>query len=297
MSPEPQPPGGESDDFQMDREGQSYLDREDDISESTMSLEQMQAFSSNEFGARNLQSLQENERRERDEQAQQVQRLGRGLKGCLPVALLGALGLIVAILVVMAALPDEEGRLRPTDEVLLGPSRTPSESPRESSSETPSESPSEIPGSDTASAPSVADLPPGAMLFTGTSGGPIGCIPCDGQSRFLSLRSNGVVVGNGEMLRVATPWTVPGQITSFGARLSGPNKGRYGVNLFYPETMEYGPGVALEIGQQSAVYQWTPERDGTVKVGVPAVIIVGEGGNIEAKGTQTLEWWFVFQPD
>ena len=66
-----------------------------------------------------------------------------------------------------------------------------------------------------------------------------------------------------------------------------------------PVATEAGP-VATEAGpvaEQAMVFQWTPERDGTVHAGRPVAIIVGEGGNLEATGEYELEWWFVLQPD
>ena len=86
-----------------------------------------------------------------------------------------------------------------------------------------------------------------------------------------------------------------------GARLTAPNKGRYGVNLWI-NNAEYGPGVALEIGQQSAEYEWSPRRDGPVHAGDQIAIIVGEQGTVDdrgvpvAQGEYELEWWFVVQP-
>lgn len=59
--------------------------------------------------------------------------------------------------------------------------------------------------------------------------------------------------------------------------------------------------MALEVGQQSAVYRWHPERDGPLTAGSQVAIIVGEGGVVDdegvptARGDDQLEWWFVFQ--
>lgn len=139
------------------------------------------------------------------------------------------------------------------------------------------------------------------MLFQGSSGDPIGCIACDGQSRFLSLERRGVGVGNASSGEFDTAWELEGQVLEFGARITAPNKGRYGVNLWI-DGATYGPGVALEIGEQSAVYKWTPERDGTIRSGHQMAIIVGEAGIVDddgvpvAQGDYQLEWWFTFRP-
>ena len=150
--------------------------------------------------------------------------------------------------------------------------------------------------------PAEADLPQGVMLFTGSSGGPIGCIACDGQSRFLALDREGVGVGNVSAAEFERQWDLDGEVLQFGARITAPNKGRYGVNLWI-DGATYGPGVALEIGERSAEYQWSPERDGTLRAGTRMAIIVGEAGTVDDEGVPTaqgdyeLEWWFTFQPD
>ncbi len=95
------------------------------------------------------------------------------------------------------------------------------------------------------------------MLFTGSSGAPIGCIGCDGQSRFLALEREGVGGGNASAVQFERPWDLDGKVLRFGARITAPNKGRYGVNLWI-DGATYGPGVALEIGERSAQYQWSP---------------------------------------
>lgn len=145
--------------------------------------------------------------------------------------------------------------------------------------------------------PANSALPDGAVLYTGTSGGRIGCITCDGQSRFLSIEGPGVVVGDEGMTSQATTWLKDGQFLEFGANVSGPNKGRYGFNLFSgPAT--YFNGCSMEIGSTSCLQA----RPGPVSKGTPLVIIIGEGGTMvdnkpASKGDFVVDWWFVFQPE
>lgn len=256
-----------------------------------------------------------------------VERTGRNLKGCLPPALVGVIAIIAVIILMVnrddgssasADCPASAPSLGadPPLQLISATQSCPSEDQADDAAEGDDEGdadegeqgdgadgpggPVEVSDGVTTNVakPSEDDLPEGAMLFSGSSAGPIGCIPCDGQSRFMSVEADGAVVGNAAAGSVATTWEEDGQITSFGARLSTPNPGgRYGINFFYADTFEYGPGVAIEVDQQSAEYQWTPSRDGTVHAGRPVVIIVGEGGNTVATGEWSLEWWFVFQPD
>ena len=154
-----------------------------------------------------------------------------------------------------------------------------------------------LPG-DVFAPPAVEDLPEGAVLYTGSSGDPIGCITCDGGSRFLSIEHPGVVVGDVGMTSQATPWPEAGQVLEFGANLSGPNKGRYGFNVFNGPTT-YLSGCSMEIGSTSCLQA----REGPhVEKGMPLVIIIGEGGTMKgnqpaSRGDFVVDWWFVFQPD
>jgi hypothetical protein len=147
-------------------------------------------------------------------------------------------------------------------------------------------------------APDPEDIPEGATLYTGTSGDQLGCITCDGQSRFLSIKHPGVVVGNEGMTSQAVTWPESGQILEFGANLSGPNKGRYGFNVFSGPTT-YLNGCSMEIGEVSCLQAREAPH---VEKGMPLVIIIGEGGTMvngkpASKGDFTVDWWFVFQPD
>ena len=221
------------------------------------------------------------------------------LRGCLPAALVGVVGIIlVAIIVIVLA----QDRSIDSPDLGLDPDQTPAAStaPASTGSAQPTPDDSSIPvttgdpASDGAAGgpPAAESLPAGAILVKGRSGGPIGYIASDGQFRFLSLKSPGVVVG--DPTSTNTPWTQNGQVLEFGARLSGANQGRYGVNLYIDGTT-YGPGVALEVGQRSAVTKF--DGNGPLQAGQELSIIVGEAGNLAEKGDNSLQWWFVFQPD
>ena len=192
----------------------------------------------------------------------------------------------------------------------------PSPDPSDDPSDDPSEDPSEVgatdgpltsadlpddgvglPG-DVFAPPAEEDLPEGAVLYTGSSGDPIGCITCDGGSRFLSIEHPGVVVGDVGMTSQATSWPEAGQILEFGANLSGPNKGRYGFNVFNGPTT-YLNGCSMEIGSTSCLQAREAPH---VEKGMPLVIIIGEGGTMKgnqpaSRGDFVVDWWFVFQPD
>ena len=70
-------------------------------------------------------------------------------------------------------------------------------------------------------------------------------------------------------------WKQKGQFTEFGANISGPNKGRYGYNLFANGTT-YMAGCSMEIGETSCRQQ----RPNDVAKGDLISIIIGEGGTM-----------------
>lgn len=155
-------------------------------------------------------------------------------------------------------------------------------------------------------APDPGSLAPGAKLFKGESGDPIGFIAQDGASRFISLDAPGVAKGDAAGRAIAIVWDFgPGKVTSFGANLhTTDNKGRYGVNLFRNvsptgattgTTAElYLHGCAIEVGQTSCEVDLAgpPVVDGD-----KVTIIIGEQGHADATGAFSMDWWFVFQPD
>ncbi len=224
--------------------------------------------------------------------------------GCTPRVLAGiSIGVVIAVIMVMIGinvLGDDESKCptaaRAGGEVLLAADDCGLDVATTVAATTSGSGSSNV-----VAPPNPDDLPSGVLLFQGRSGDPIGCIACDGQSRFLSLEERGVGVGNLTMGDFATTWKLDGKVLQFGARITAPNKGRYGVNLWI-DGAQYGPGVALEIGEQAAQYQWSPERDGTLRSGHLVAIIVGEAGIVDddgvpvAQGDYELQWWFTFEP-
>jgi hypothetical protein len=167
--------------------------------------------------------------------------------------------------------------------------------------ESDSEAPEDAASTDTAGNPLYGPpdedaLPPGAVLYQGSSGDQIGCITCDGASRFLSIEHPGVGVGDPARPAMEIVWKEKGQFAEFGANISGPNKGRYGYNLFANGTT-YMAGCSMEIGQTSCRQQ----RPNDVARGDRISIIIGEGGTmvngqVASKGNFIVDWWFVFVP-
>jgi hypothetical protein len=144
--------------------------------------------------------------------------------------------------------------------------------------------------------PAPEKLGPGDQLFEGSSGGPLGCIACDGQSRFIHIENNTTAKGNDMRAGQEIVWPADGTVVEFGANANGPNKGRYGFNLFV-NGAQYGPGCAMEIGETSC----KQNRPGPLAKGDRVTIIVGEAGTVDKgvpveHGEFTLSWWFVFQP-
>ena len=223
----------------------------------------------------------------------------RGGAGCSPVLLIG----IVLIMLILTAVGISQDWFA-ADEPSSGSSTAVSSSTSPSSSsttsdiappsESASESASEPPTGGSYKPPAEADLPPGARLYRGTSGFFLGCITCDGESRFLSIAYPGVSVGNAAQMEFV--WRRKGQFVEFGANASGPNKGRYIYNLFANGTT-YVAGCSMEIGQTSCRQQ----RPNDIARGDRIVIIVSEGGTMvngqaASKGNFRVDWWFVFVP-
>lgn len=147
--------------------------------------------------------------------------------------------------------------------------------------------------------PSESSLPAGRHLVKGSSGGPIGCITCDGQFRYLSLEGPGVAVGPEGMAAKQTTWDRDTIVLEFGANASGPNQGRYGISLFV-NGKDYVAGCALEIGSTSCRLEF-PEAE--FYTGDTGVIQIGEGGTmtedgkVADEGRFSIQWWFVYEDD
>lgn len=159
----------------------------------------------------------------------------------------------------------------------------------------------------TAPAPNPATLPPGAILFKGTSGDQIGCIRCDGMTRFLSITGPGVVASDASGRSIeAFTWEKNGKVVSFGANLNtGSNDGRYGFAVF--RTIPASPPTTSPSGEADSPYRagcaievhntaCRSDREGApLFAGDKIAISVGEAGT--GGGEYTCDWWFVFQPD
>jgi hypothetical protein len=136
-------------------------------------------------------------------------------------------------------------------------------------------------------------------LYEGTSGGELGCIACDGQSRFIHIARSTTKSGDAQRAAQEMVWKDDSVVVDFGVRIGKPNRGRYGINLFINGT--YGAGCAIETGSTSCrldpAREWPP-----LKAGDRVTIIVGEAGTVDEdgvpieKGDWVLNWWFVVEP-
>lgn len=170
------------------------------------------------------------------------------------------------------------------------------------------------------SPPNVGDLPKGAILFQGVSGAEIGCIPCDGAFRIMSIDGPGVTLSNAggapETALLSAPLTADGVITRLGVRLSSADGGNWTLNVRCKNTDVPGScgspsdatvnassgttGFALAcsvpVGATTCV-RWDPEEGRKVKAGDQLALAVGNPGKPFTQGHFTMEWWFVFEPD
>jgi hypothetical protein len=151
-----------------------------------------------------------------------------------------------------------------------------------------------------AATPVQAALPAGQVLYQGTSGGELGCITCDGQSRFISIEGSTTASGDAARAGQEIVWPEDGGVVDLGVRFSRPNRGRHGINLFVNGA--YSAGCAMETGGSSCRVA-AGQDPSVLKAGDRVTIIVGEAGTLDEDGVPVeqgdfvLEWWFVFQPD
>jgi hypothetical protein len=148
--------------------------------------------------------------------------------------------------------------------------------------------------------PDAADLAPGQVLYEGTTGGQLGCIACDGQSRFINIKKSTTALGDAERAGQEIVWPEIGEVVDFGIQIPRPNKGRYGINLFV--NGGYSVGCAIETGSSSCRVL-AGQDPSPLAAGDRVTIIVGEAGTVDKDGVPVeegdfvLEWWFVFQPE
>jgi hypothetical protein len=170
------------------------------------------------------------------------------------------------------------------------------------------------------SPPHAADLPAGAILFEGDSGDEIGCIPCDGAFRIMSVEHAGVTLsgagGPQEISLMSSPLASNGKITRLGVQLSSADGGNWTLNVRCKNTETPGScgsptdvpvnasagkiGFALAcsvpVGATACV-RWDPEVGRVVKAGDQLALAVGNPGKPVTQGHFLMHWWFVFIPD
>lgn len=233
---------------------------------------------------------------------QRGKRIYRGLLGCgLPAAMV-AVVVAAAVFFGMDFLGDDEEPdekcARPTTtlggiEVQLVADDCETETP------SPSATDPGTTGSD-AEPPEAADLPAGQVLYEGTSGSQLGCIACDGQSRFISIERSTMALGDAERAGQEIVWPENGTVVDFGIQIPQPNEGRYGINLFVNGA--YSVGCPIETGSSSCRVL-AGQEPSPLAAGDRVTIIVGEQGIVDEDGVPVeegdfvMEWWFVFQPE
>ena len=242
--------------------------------------------------------------------AEQIARVATGLKGCLPASLVGVISLIAVVIWAIgegdlfdgdkdetASTSCDAAAAEPGDLVLISFRQgcEPGDDTAASDEDETTDEPE--PDGTVGVPPTPEELPSGAQLFEGTSGGELGCITCDGQSRFIHITNSTTAAGDAQRPAQEVVWPENGEIVDFGVTVSGPNRGRYGFNVF--ANGEYRNGCALEIVQTSCQMNQPPTP---LLAGDRVTIIVGEGGITNEDGTPAsvgvfvVDWYFVFQP-
>ena len=169
------------------------------------------------------------------------------------------------------------------------------------------------------SPPDLAAFPKGAVLFQGTSGDEIGCIPCDGAFRIMSIEHPGITLSGAgapeEVALLSAPLTADGVVTRLGVRLSSADGGNWTLNVrckstetpgscgspsdvpvnATPGTIGFAMACSVPVGATACV-RWDPEDGRTVKAGDRLALAVGNPGKPATEGHFTMEWWFVFVP-
>src|SRR5687768_10087196 len=97
----------------------------------------------------------------------EIDEIATGLKGCLPAAFVGVIGIIAVLIWAVGGGGD-----------LFGGDKDRADASEETTTSTTTTVAEETGQAFTP--PTPEDLPAGAQLFQGTSGGEIGCITCDG---------------------------------------------------------------------------------------------------------------------
>jgi hypothetical protein len=228
----------------------------------------------------------------------------RALRALLAVGGLIAAAVIVVAVVVVVAQEDDAATVSAGGSTAPGPVDP--------------NAPVTIPGA--TSPPNPADLPAGAILFQGDSGDEIGCIPCDGAFRVMSIEHPGVTLsgagGPQETALMSAPLTANGLVTRLGVQLSSADGGKWTLNVRCRSTESPGssgsptdvpvnatPGttgyaMACSVPQgATACVNWSPPEGRLVKAGDRLALAVGNPGDPITQGHFTMHWWFVFIPE
>jgi hypothetical protein len=229
-------------------------------------------------------------------------RIVEGLKGCGVPAFIALVVVAAAVFFGMDFLGDDEDPdakcSRPTQTLggvqvqLVADDCEPTPTPTASATD-----PDTAPD---AGKPDAADLPAGQVLYQGTTGGQLGCIACDGQSRFINIDKSTTAKGDAERAGQEIVWPENGVVVDFGIQIPQPNEGRYGINLFVNGA--YSVGCPIETGSRSCRVL-EGQDPSPLAAGDRVTIIVGEQGIVDEDGVPVeegdfvLEWWFVFQPE
>ena len=241
-----------------------------------------------------------------------VERVANELRGCLPAALAGAVVLIAVVVWVIGGeglFGDDNARpeaaTRSCDapveagDALEGDCPPPAQT-QDNAGEESTTAPPAVPvqeEGDSFAPPAADDVPGDAQLFQGTSG-PVGCITCDGQPRFIHVENGSIAAGQEALPGQQIVWPEDGTVVEFGARVTGPNRGLYGFNIHAHGGVETGCGISP--GQTSCLMR---QRTTPLRAGDRVAVVVTEGGTrneeggVADLGEFSVEWWFVFQPD
>ncbi|HSV40072.1 MAG TPA: hypothetical protein VLI04_15035 [Nocardioidaceae bacterium] len=235
---------------------------------------------------------------ERNAERLESSRIARGLRNCGVPFALAAVIVPAAVLLGMHFLGDDQDAPDAcTATTTLGDVRVQLVAACEPDTTT---TPTSPPSGPDASQPDPADLPAGQVLYQGTSGGQLGCIACDGQSRFISIEDSTTGLGDAARAGQEIVWPENGVVVDFGIQIPQPNEGRYGINLFV--NGGYSVGCPIETGSSSCRVL-AGQEPSPLATGDRVTIIVGEQGIVDENGVPVeegdfvLEWWFVFQPD
>lgn len=227
-------------------------------------------------------------------------RINRGLVGCGVPA---ALALLVAAAAVFFAMDffgdDDDAPECPGSTTSLGDVRVQLVADCDAETTPTPTASTTSPTSPVSGVPDPDGLPAGQVLYVGTSGGQLGCIACDGQSRFINIEDSTTALGDDTRAGQEIRWPTNGSVVDFGVKIPRPTKGRYGINLFVNGA--YSVGCAIETGSSSCRVP-TGQEPSPLAAGDRVTIIVGEAGIVDDDGVPVeegdfiLEWWFVFQP-